>query len=547
MKTRPEPSRLLDAGLLLLALAAVTIANILFLKLDRYGFSGDEASHLIYGVQLYEDLSRFLEIKEWPPLPYLPAVALFHLFGPSRQTAIIANLFWVWMAILSIYWIGDRLFDRRAGLLAALVMIGFPVTLGLSRIYLAESAWTAITVLSFAVFLSTDDFKRRLPSVCFGICCGLGLLTKIAFPVFIGPPLLVFLARALLRRDFGAWQVVNMLLAAATTAAIALIWYSPDSFLIRSTSLHPTKANPMSFIVEGYGRGLFLYLYSMIDFSMSYLGYFVLAAVIFLTASKHRARTLPLILWFVVPLLLFSLFPKKAARYLYPSFPAAALMLSYAVFTIRSRLARNVTIGALLAWAAVVLVLLTVPIDRGRRHHRFLIETPHHGAVAHRLGLSFLHYREDFWIRPPLPASFGFEKIVQIMDRYNQQALPARRARHCFQLVNLSRELTQGSGIIHPLSWPLKSYLALNRREYRHESLVYRQGRLHWWSPDGEHRRLPREHYPRCSFVVALPSEVRDAAARHLRLRALGSVESALSPGLRNEVKVYLFDRERLP
>jgi hypothetical protein len=95
---------------------------------------------------------------------------------------------------------------------------------------------------------------------------------------------------------------------------------------------------------------------------------------------------------------------------------------------------------------------------------------------------------------------------------------------------------------MHPLSWPLKTYLALNRQGYRYESLVYRAGRLHWWSPDGEHRLVPREHFPRRSFVVALPSEVRDAAARRLGLRELGRVESAVSPGLLNEAKVYLLD-----
>ena len=529
-----------DVALLLSALAALLIANVLFLAWERYSFIGDEAAHLVYGVQAYHDIGRLFEMTEWPPLPYLPGVVLFHLFGPSRSTAVMSNLVWVWITILSVYWIGRRLFDRRVGLVAVLVTLGFPITLGLSRMYLAENAWAALTTASVALLLTTERFERRGASLAFGACCGLGLLTKLAFPVFLAPPLLVHLARPLAARSFGKRQFVNLGLAALAALAIALLWYTPESFHVRSTSLYSTEENPLFFTVEGYWRGLLLYVYSMVDFSMSYLGYGVLAVVAYLAASRRRSALLELVAWFVVPLLLFSIFPKRAARYLYPGFPAAALMVAYWICAvIRGRRTRRLLVGGLLVWALVVFGILTVPVSGRGGHHRLLVETRMHAALARRVGLSFLNYREDFWIRPPRSETFGFDRIVAIMDSYNKKAGPPVRG--CIQLLNISRAASGGTGVIHPFSWPLHTHLAISRRRYLHDALLFWQGALYRWRPGGDHRGEAKR-LVRPTFITAHRFEARSELERRLGLVCLGSVSSDITPRHRDAVNVYLFD-----
>jgi hypothetical protein len=455
----------------------------------------------------------------------------------------MSNLVWVWIMLLSVYWIGRRLFERRVGLAAVLITLCFPITLGLSRMYLAENAWAALTTASLALLLTTERFEKRGASVWFGACCGLGLLTKLAFPVFVGPPVLVYLGRSLVGRSFKKRQAVNLALAALAAVVVALIWYTPESFRVRSTSLYSTAGNPLGFTVEGYWRGLLLYIYSMVDFSMSYLGYAVLAVVVYLGVSRRRYALLELLAWFVVPLVLFSIFPKRAARYLFPAFPAAALMVAYWIYVvIQKRWARRLVVGGLSAWGVAVFVILTVPVRQGGGHHRALVETRFHAALARQVGLSFANYREDFWIRPPRTETFGFDRVVALMDSYNRKRARGAPVRRCIQLVNMSRAATRGTGVIHPFSWPLSTHLALNQRRYGHVALFYRGGSVYHWHPSGDYKEKASELLDRPAFVTAHRFEARAELERRLRLVCLGTVRSHISPRYRDRVNVYLFD-----
>ena len=121
-----------------------------------------------------------------PLITALPAPFYF-IFGRRWHAAFLVNLVALVGLFSATFLIGRRWWGLRAGLLAVAIVGSMPLMYGLARWFLVDYALTAMVAIAVWLSLETDYLKQRTAAVLFGITCGLGLLLKVSFAIFLLP------------------------------------------------------------------------------------------------------------------------------------------------------------------------------------------------------------------------------------------------------------------------------------------------------------------------------------------------------------------------
>lgn len=387
-------------GLGLLALVMI-VAQSLWVSMDKQPPSWDPAHYL----DLTLGHERALQSRGLPgffsdvitsdpvraPLLTMLAAPIFLVAGPGPDRGLILNLL-LWPVLLAaVYLLGRRLFTARTGLLAAFLTATTPIVFGLAHDFYVEFLLTTLVALTVLLLLKTDGFTRRGMSMALGVVIGLGMLTKIIFPLYVAGPCLVLGVAALVSvmraRRHGksvvgslARVAVNICASGVLAVAVPFFWYRPNlapSLVYAKWASNGAggevygPANPLS----PFEIGKFLVNATSIDLSWLY----VLVPLIALTSlfvAKVRAsqgnivwpaaalKIAVLGSWFVIPTLYVTLSRDQDVRFLAPAIPGFALLSAAAIARVPQRAVRRplvmgtVVLGAL-QWFAI---LFTVPL-----------------------------------------------------------------------------------------------------------------------------------------------------------------------------------------
>ncbi len=124
----------------------------------------------------------------YPPL--VPALTALHfdLVGQTNLHAALVSL-WPFLALLSLsLFVGMRqLGGSMAGLAAAVLGPVVVWSLHIRGKYYTEVPLAALVIAALVAYAASDGFRKRWPSLIFGVLLGLGLLTKWSFAFFLGP------------------------------------------------------------------------------------------------------------------------------------------------------------------------------------------------------------------------------------------------------------------------------------------------------------------------------------------------------------------------
>lgn len=318
-----------------LVVLALGVINFWYLKNNQEDFIGDEPGHLKLSVAILEN-PNFFFVSDRPPLQFFVTSIFYRVFRTSKTTAVLSNLIWIYILIFSTFQIGWLIQNKHAGILAVVILLSFPMTLGMTRMYMTEVAETAMIAASILALIKSEGFSKKFGSIIFGICIGLGILTKGAYPVFIiGPLIIVFLSEVLAKPNRSV-KLVNVCLSLGIACIIGSLWFTPQKFFIRFAAIQNFSFAPANNFGMSYLKGLVLYLYSLVDFSLSYVGYLLIPSIVMaltLRQDKHKI----LLWWMIVPVLILNLFPWKTARYLFPILPSAALFISLWITNFKSQ------------------------------------------------------------------------------------------------------------------------------------------------------------------------------------------------------------------
>ncbi|BBL72493.1 ArnT family glycosyltransferase [Methylogaea oryzae] len=265
-----------------------------------------------------------------PPLFYWLGAAVAALSGGAGEWAVRLPSALAALAVLwGVYRVALDLFGRWPALFAVQILLanaGFATFARRAEIEMLLTALCSLSLLAALGYVAQNRSRRWL-WLSYGLL-GLALLTK-------GPVALLFvtlplLGYALFRRDARAWQALRCVEGWALLLAVGASWYGAvvadlglDAWLgvIRGDMLGKMQGG------EGVSEPFYYYLFWL-------LGDFAPFACLLFIGPANRLRhwlrqpaTALLLCAFVLPLLMFSLFGDKHAKYLLPAYPALALLL----------------------------------------------------------------------------------------------------------------------------------------------------------------------------------------------------------------------------
>ena len=325
------------AAWLVLALVAAV-----WLAVDRRPPEWDHANHLERAVLCTRDLQEgdwpaiFTRSSFYPPLATCTAGAVA-LVLPTDVAAGVTLLGFLGLGMAAVYLLGRRLVGGRAGVAAALLFGAAPFVVFSTLRFQLDLPLAAMVMLALVTLLATGDFHRLGVTALLGVVCGLGLLTKPTFALYIAPPAVFLLLRG------GRRALPGAALATLIAAALSLPWFGPRLLGLGAQ----VDARAFSQAAESGHPGIFT-LVGLV-FYLRLLGYqlglasVTLVAIGLVVACVRRQ-------WFLLvtaltPLVVLELIRNKNLRYALPLLGVLAIVAALGLEALPERLRRGATIA----------------------------------------------------------------------------------------------------------------------------------------------------------------------------------------------------------
>ncbi len=185
--------------LLILLSLFLILTHAFWLAVDLRPPSWDAAAHLNLCLQ-YRDVLTHADsgiVKNlvavsgyYPPVYHLSALPFLSFYGFSLPSACLVNLFYLLILLWATYGIGKRLYNELTGLLSALLVSVYPFIVYMTNTFVIDLALTSMVTLGMYLYLRSEDFTKKWPSMLFGLACGTGVLVKWTYVFFLAGPLL---------------------------------------------------------------------------------------------------------------------------------------------------------------------------------------------------------------------------------------------------------------------------------------------------------------------------------------------------------------------
>ncbi len=299
------------------------------------------------------------------------------LFGDSEAHEIwtyrLPSLAGAILAVLVTFQLGQTLFGRRQGLLAA-AMLGGCILVAVEGFYAKTDAVLLFSVVSAQLalarcWMARDEAEKPGlgTALAFWAAVGLGILVK-------GPinPMVIGLTVLALSVSTGRWRwlgPLRPLIGVPLMLLIAAPWFvaitlRDSDFLIRAANedLIPKILRG----VESHGAPPGSYLVAHL---LSYwpAALFTIPAAIAAWLARRRVGALPFLLaWLIPSWLVFELVPTKLVHYTLPAYPALTLMVAWAVFSgsdwLKGRLQKGLAVLTFLGGLVLAVGVVYLPV-----------------------------------------------------------------------------------------------------------------------------------------------------------------------------------------
>lgn len=311
----------------------------------------------------------------YPPLVPLSYSFFYFLFGPNTGLELMVNMLYLAAAMVSIYGIGKKIFNEKAGFLATFVFSSFPGIISSSRAVHSEFNLMCMITLTLFFLLKTDFFSSRKYSIILGISLGLTALTKWEFPVTIVGPFLWCLSQSHLffinkkkAPISGSYIRINFFLSILIGILISFSWYSlstqdiiwrlfssPNNIVTVERLALPLK----SLLIQKFS----FYPLSIINTFISFFYFLllILAGIIFIyRIIKNRNQlseiktklfyALFLVLWIAITYFFLSLLKLHVYIHIIPVLPAIAILISLGIFSLKNIIVRSIFISLIILY-----------------------------------------------------------------------------------------------------------------------------------------------------------------------------------------------------
>jgi 4-amino-4-deoxy-L-arabinose transferase-like glycosyltransferase len=310
---------------------------------------------------------------EKPILIYWLGGAAFKAFGVSNYSARLFPALFAALGIFAVYWLGWLGFkDRRAAFISSLVLLSSAFYIGLARTLFTDMIFTVFIALSLLSFYAAYA-RPRFHTSGILFCCvfaALAVLTK--GPLGAALPFLIIFCFLALNRELRFLADRRFIWGSCLFALIALPWY----ILMINRYGH---AFTHEFFYNDHVRRLFeaehrsndkwyFYPLSIIGCMFPWCIYVACSLVAFFRKSWRSIPPFSLFLacWIAIVFLAFQFAHSKLTTYIFPLFPALALVAgdficSAAMKKQRILLRVSLASALMLALAALGLMFAKMP------------------------------------------------------------------------------------------------------------------------------------------------------------------------------------------
>ncbi|OGP93449.1 MAG: hypothetical protein A2Z19_02330 [Deltaproteobacteria bacterium RBG_16_54_18] len=266
-----------------------------------------------------------------PPLFFWLIAGTAKLIGGMNEAAarFPSALFGIGIVLL-LFFLGKKLFDEKAGLLAAFILATNIEFIWLARRASIDATLTffttaAITLLYLGFYQKRGRWGFYLLAY---LAMVLAVLTKLQIGVIV--PVFVIGGYFLFRREFGFFKDSSHIPGIALFIAIiggwlALAYLSGGGDYLWGLLYQKTSSRLLE--ETSHTRPLYYYL---VNFPGNFIPwiFFLPSALIYGLSHKERTKEFVFIVfWFAIIFVALSLFKAKRELYLLPLYPAAALMV----------------------------------------------------------------------------------------------------------------------------------------------------------------------------------------------------------------------------
>jgi len=306
------------AGPLTAVVAAA--AFLRFWQLDRIGFNSDEAVYAGTAASIAGDQSlrtMFPVFRAHPVLFQMLVAFAGHGGRPSDLAARAVPALIGILAVVVTYLLGRRLYDRRAGLIAAAILAVMPYHVIVSRQVLLDGLMTLCATATLYCVVRYAESGRQHWLLAAGAMMGLTVLSKETGAVLLGG-LYAFVALTPAIR----MRARHILAALAAMAVIV----APMPLVLSLAGRASTGGNYLLWQAFRRGNHGMWFYFTVVPLAV---GVLVLAAAFVGMVWLRRENTWRerlLLCWVAVPVAFFTLWPVKGYQYLLPIAPALAVL-----------------------------------------------------------------------------------------------------------------------------------------------------------------------------------------------------------------------------
>jgi 4-amino-4-deoxy-L-arabinose transferase-like glycosyltransferase len=264
---------------------------------------------------------------EKPPFYYWLVISGFRLFGVNEFSARLASAIFGILGVVGTYLLGKILINRRAGFLSGIIL-----ATSVKYTVLARACVTDIVLCVFILYAFLFFFHKRY--LLSALSLGLAVLTK--GPVFLFLPGLIIALYLFFAKELARLKEIPFVRCALLFLAVAAPWYilmyaaHGREFIDVFFGFH----NIIRFLEPEHRLGDVFYYYIPILLG----GFFPWSVFLPLgiwrffgeKEEKTRKINLFLILWILVILAFFSISRTKLPTYIFPLYPALALLMGRA-------------------------------------------------------------------------------------------------------------------------------------------------------------------------------------------------------------------------
>ncbi|MFI6821596.1 glycosyltransferase family 39 protein [Micromonospora sp. NPDC050187] len=319
----------------LTAIAAIA-AVVRAWQLDALGFNSDEAVYAgqaasLAGNPRYADLFPVFRAH---PMLFQALLSPFFRAGEADVAGRVVVVVLGVATVLAVYPLGARLYNRRVGLVAALLLAVMPYHVVVTRQVLLDGPMVLFATLTLYCLVRFVQAQRLAWYLATAAMLGLTMLTKETSVVLAGGVYAFLALTPMVRRPVRATLVALPVLAAIfavhpLSQALAGRSSTGRNYLVWQLFRRPN--HPMDFYLDNVPTAV---------------GPLVLAAALggLWWARRRRSwRETLLLSWIAVPVVFFQLWPVKGFQYLLPVAVPVVLLAARALVTlpVPARLARR--------------------------------------------------------------------------------------------------------------------------------------------------------------------------------------------------------------